>query len=168
VKSPETKTFYVSKDDLPQYNLFYMNSKTQGKSLSHYIMELITQENARLSGSTIVAPFDFEALKTSRLKWKKTELNLMKLLQDESSENDLNAYEAMIGFAVELGSDECLEKNIEDVLKQLHNYKHDKSDVFSQSTLETFCEYVECVLKRRELECQIRNHRRKQYDSKNE
>lgn len=142
--------------------------RVMGVKKSERLRKHMEDDVASVKGS-FQREFDLEAKKAERVKWKKIEFTLAKLLQDEVCDKSRKtAYETMIYFAVALGTDAALEKNIEDVLKQLHLYEcHNgpNGDAFTSSTLETFIEYVEAVLKRRAIENEIKLHRRQKLKS---
>jgi hypothetical protein len=62
----------------------------------------------------------------------------------------------MLSFAKTLGTDDCLVLNINDVLEKLKRYKIQPNESFNDTMLETFIEYTEAILKRRQIEVQIR------------
>ena len=149
----------MQKSELPQFDLFVQNCKKQDKKISPSIVALIIQENQRLSGVSLTTSFNYEAKKAERVKWKKLEETLSKLLQNEMLPNHRTAFEEMFDFAVYLGTDRTLEKNIEKVLEKLKAYDCKDSDFFNSSTLETFIEYLDAVLARRKIEVELRAYR---------
>jgi hypothetical protein len=158
VKNPmvrATRSFYCIDDDL--WNTFRFNAKQNDKSTSEQLVALITEFNAKYANAPVTV--NLTDLKDDRVKWLKTEQKLAKLLEDTICEGNRSAYEVMLSLAIDLGSDEFLEKGVEDVLAKLPTLKPSKDDLFTHSMLETFIEYIEAVLKRREIEAEIRKHR---------
>jgi hypothetical protein len=138
--------------------------KMYGVSLSNRVRFLLERDVAEHSGVNVKPDFDFEDKKSERIKLKKTEDVLCKMLECENLANRKNAYDTMVALAVSLGTDGTLTKNIDDVLVQLNQYEVGDRDPFNDSTRETFVEYLETVLKRRAIEAELKAHRRQGHE----
>jgi antitoxin component of RelBE/YafQ-DinJ toxin-antitoxin module len=133
-----------------------------GVSLSSRIRNLMEKDIAEHSGIDLQPEFDYNEKKSQHIKLRKAEDTLYNRLTSEVlPTNHRPAYETLVSFAVSLGTDDGLTRNIEDVLKQLHFYDIQPSDPFFASTLETFIQYLEVVLERRGVEAELKTHRRK-------
>ena len=132
-----------------------------GVSQSKRVRKLLTEDCDAIEGHKVVPVYDFDEAKDLRLKWKFTEDKMKKLLDAESI-GKRSAYEVMGEFAHRLGPDVDFEKDIEAVKRKLIEYPFTGRELFSDSTLETFIEYVEAVIERRKVEAEIKLHRRQQ------
>jgi hypothetical protein len=135
-------------------------AKKFGVSLSARIRKIMEDDVKVNLGGEVKPDFDYEDKKKVRIALKKREKELEKMLQSEYLERaKRNAYEVLAGFAVSLGTDGTLTKNIDKVLVQLHHYEVQDGDPFNGSTLETFIDYIEVVLERRAIEAELKEHR---------
>ena len=120
----------------------------------------IMEEKVNASGGKVQGTVNYERLKEQRLKWKRIGDSLLKILRDETTPDRYNGlkpvFDVMLSFAKTLGTDDCLVLNINDVLEKLKRYKIQPNESFNDTMLETFIEYTEAILKRRQIEVQIR------------
>jgi hypothetical protein len=123
----------------------------------------IIEEKVNASGGKVQGTVNYERLKEQRLKWKRIGDSLYKILRDETTVDRYRGltpvYEVMLSFAKTLGTDDCLVLNIKDVLEKLKRYAIKPNESFNDTMLETFIEYVEALLKRRQIEVEIRAFR---------
>ena len=126
----------------------------------------IMEEKVNASGGKVQGAVNYERLKEQRLKWKRIGDNLYKILSDEKTADRYKflkpVYEVMLTFAKTLGTDDCLVLNINDVLEKLKRYEIKPNESFNDSMLESFIEYVEALLRRRQIEVEIRAFRCKE------
>lgn len=134
--------------------------KSIGTTISERLRLHMNNDLAASKDGTIKPEFNYEEKKSQRKTLKKTENEYLKMLTSEILPNRKTAYETLVGLAVFLGSDATLTKNIEKVLVKLHKYDARTGDPFSDSTLETFIDYLEVVLERRAIEAELKAHRR--------
>jgi hypothetical protein len=128
------------------------------------IDDLVREYNLRNEGKESPT-VDCTSLVEQRLKYKKLEDGLSKILmnefiRDRYSGHEKSVYEIMMGFAVSLGTDRTITKDIELVFEKLKNYELKPSDPFNFSMLESFIEYLDNVLLRRTIEAKIVKLRR--------
>ncbi len=156
-----TTSIYV---DRVEWGKFKHNAPIfSNKKPNAVIDELVKEYNARNEGKE-VPTVDCAGLVEQRLKYKKMEDGLFKILISEVTPNHYNnpqpVYEIMMCFAVSLGTDRSLNKDISIVFEKLKNYDLKPSDPFNYSMLETYIEYLEFVLLRRSTEAKITKIRR--------
>jgi hypothetical protein len=138
--------------------------KSIGTTISERLRLHMNNDLAASKDGTIKPEFDFEGKKSERRRLKKTEAELEKMLRNEMLLNHKDAYDTMVALAVFFGTDVTLTRNIEKVLVQLHHYEVGDKDPFGDSTLETFVDFLETVLKRRAIEAELKVHRRQGQD----
>jgi hypothetical protein len=155
-----TRTFYCAPD---KWKLFQAIAKSLNMNASEFLRKYIDEVIIKYRGGELKEEFDLETKKAERIKWKRTELNLVKLLEDELIGRQ-TAYEVMVRFALGFGADLGLEKNLDKVLVKLQGYDLNGEEPFSGSTFETFIEYVEAVLARRKIEAELKQHRRQKLE----
>jgi hypothetical protein len=131
--------------------------------------DLVKAYNDRNEGKE--APtVDYSGLLEQRLKYKKLEDYLLKILMNNSApdrfSNTATSYSQLLRFAISLGTDTSLSKDIDVVFDKLKMYERKPSDPFTFSMLESFIEYIECVLLRRSTESKIIKLRRSENKSK--
>ena len=123
----------------------------------------IMEEKVNASGGKVQGTVNYDRLKEQRLKWKRIGDSLEKILRDENTSDRYRGwtpvYEVMLSFAKTLGTDDCLVLNINDVLKKLKHYTIKPDESFNDTMLESFVEYVEAILRRRQIEVEIRAFR---------
>lgn len=131
--------------------------------------QIIKETNLRNEGKSSEVPTtNYEGLIDERIKLKKREVTLLKLMQREV-EKGHPVYDSLLNVAERLGTDPYLVKNIDEVLGEIKQYDLTESDNFNRSDLETFIEYIETIIQRRRVEATITEFRRVQskQDSKN-
>lgn len=159
-KDNPTATIYVGKPGTAErikWDKFLDNCAIRHWNYSQKVRELCDAENQRLAslnGGEVKQRFDFERKKEERLKLKKTELQLIKLLSHRV--NGVQVYEIMCDFA---GIDRGLTDELEKVLAKAIKYKCDGSKDFSATDWENFIEYIEVVLQRRKVEEELQKYR---------
>jgi hypothetical protein len=162
-----TRTFYVGKpgsDGRAIYDLFEDHMLQRNKKISPAILELLDAENQRiadLGGANIKPRFDFQSAKEQRLKLKKTEFQLIKLLNCRLS-NGQHCYEILCNFA---GTNRALTIEPEKALAKIAAHKCSGQEPFTSSDVENFVEYLEVVLQRRKIEKELRDYRRQKFKS---
>jgi hypothetical protein len=126
----------------------------------------IMEEKVNASGGKVQGTVNYERLKEQRLKWKRIGDSLYKILSDENTVDRYRGvtpvYEVLLSFAKTLGTDDCLVLNINDVLEKLKRYAIKPNESFNDAMLESFIEYVEALLRRRQIEVEIRAFRCKE------
>jgi predicted DNA-binding protein len=127
------------------------------RSQSERIRKLMEKDLEDYEGKHLEVNFDFEAAKDLRLKWKRTEDQMKKILDNESCAKGKSAYEYLCLF---FNLDRNLEKDIDKVLARLHQFECSGQEPFNGSTVETFIEYLEAVVERRQIEVELKFHRR--------
>jgi hypothetical protein len=123
----------------------------------------IMEDKVNAAGGKVQGTVNYERLKEQRLKWKRIGDTLYKILRDETTPDRYRGltpvYEVMLSFAKTLGTDERLVLNINDVLEKLKRYEIKPNESFNDAMLESFIEYIEALLRRRQIEVEIRAFR---------
>jgi hypothetical protein len=138
-------------------------AKKYGVSLSARIRKIM-EDDIKVNMGEVLPDFDFEDKKSERNRLKETEAKLFKMLESENLPNRKNAYDTMKAFAMFLGTDDKLVKNIDEVLVQIINYEIKDSDPFTASVRETFVQYLEAAVERRAIEAELEAHRRQEHE----
>jgi len=151
-----------------QWNLFKYNSKRlHGKSPNERLQNFILAENNQDEGKN-PDPDKIdseEPLRMERLKILKLEDALFKTLSIPCGRK--TAFEALVDFAVRnFHTDRQLCVNIDKALEELKCYVPRADDPFSPSSLESFIEFLDYVLRRRKIEAQLTRLRRKEQAKK--
>jgi hypothetical protein len=149
--------------DLVEWKKFQYNSKVLGTSANARIDKFIKKSNAEFEGKDYKPEVSLDSLKERRLKLMKQEANYFKLLTSETIENR-TAYEVLCDFA---RIDTTMEVDIAKAYERCINHKWSRDDRFTSGQLETFIEYVEAVIERRDIEAKIREHRRRNRENSN-
>jgi hypothetical protein len=163
-KAEESKGHELSKDTeknqlvtfrVPLPLLEAFDNKHSGVDRAESLRQLMTVD-VKQPGATVT--FNYEARKAERIRLKKEESTLAKLLRTEECPDGYrrkDAYEFLIlDFGVQCGAGPCLEKNLDKVLEQLKI-----TDCFTNSTRESAIDYVEAVLARRRVEAELKVYR---------
>ncbi len=164
------KRIVDKEDKIPAMTTYVPNSlklrhqkvcKALGVSQSVRVRKLLEDDCVAFEGGKIQKDFDFEEAKALRWQWRKQEIMRRESLQKELHARGKTSYDIMMLFAVSLGTDNNLEKDAVLVLNKLKRYDLVGNESFNNSTLETFIEYFEAVIKRREIEAKIKEERQR-------
>lgn len=161
-KDIASETLYVGKKGTRGrviFDKFVDNCLLRGLKVSPSVLQLLDAENQRLAGlngEEIKPKFDYVSKKEKRLKLKKTEFRLQKLLNFYLP-NHRHCFEVLCNFA---GTDRGFTEQPEKALQKAIAHRYDGSEPFGPSDLENFIEYLEIVLQRRKLEEELIKYRR--------
>jgi hypothetical protein len=151
--------------ELTEWKTFQHNSAILGASANARIDEFIKKSNAEFNGQEYKPEENFEVLKDERLKLKKRERDLFKLLLNPLH-SGRTTYEFLCDFA---GINTRMERDIiEKAYTKMLQYRVVDSDPFGSSDLENFIDYIETVMRRREIEAKIKSHRLQNFASSND
>lgn len=116
------------------------------RSISEFIRKCAFDVIDKYRAGEIKKPeLNIEDLQAKSAALKREEIRVRKLLSDKAFDN-------LKAFAVRLGSDGKLEKNIGEVLEKLKYYDCTGSERFTSSDLVTFIQLLDVVLQRRKAE----------------
>lgn len=155
VKNPQVHTVYISPD---VWETLGKIADALNTSISGLFRNSAQDIIEQYTGGKMKPKFDLQSKKAGRLKLMKEEDSLYKLLR-RTLPNKRSVYATLCDFA---DTNQALDKGPEEALAKMQVYICNGSEPFNDSNVEDFVEYIETVLKRRQIELEIKNHRRQQ------